>query len=191
LLSLVSFGPVLKAGLLVAVGALIAVQFGGATAHGATMLARSASCTGLNFHPIDSSTTYSYYHSELVRTTSNGDGWFYCNLELPNNAVVTKVQFTLEDGNAAGAVRYCGLFRNDLDSAHVAEYQPVAQIPSTGDNAAPHTVRLSTQHITNGRINNSRYAYWAQCQIDTHPFYDKDLGIYGMDVIYTISSANG
>jgi hypothetical protein len=179
------------AGSMVLLGASLATQFGGTSVEAATMQTRTASCTGLDFHPIESATEYGHYNFELVRTQTTGDGYFYCHLDLPTRAVVTKVQFTLEDTTAGGAVDYCGLFRNDLDPAHVGEYQQVAQVPSTGDNAVPRTVRYSTTAITYGTIDNSRYAYWAQCRINEEPFHDNDLGIYGATVTYKISAANG
>lgn len=189
--SFTAFRAAAKAASLILLGALISFQLGGIGVEAATMQTRTASCTGLDFHPIDGDTNYGYYHFERVRTALGGGGYFYCHLELPTKGVVTKVQFTLEDTSGSGAVDYCGLFRNDLDPSHVMDYQPVAQVPSTGDGAFPGTVRLSTQVITFGTIDNSRYAYWAQCRINSEPHFDYELGIYGATVTYKISSANG
>lgn len=169
--------------------------FGAPSADAATTYIRSVSCTGLNFHPVDSKTGYGYYGTGLMRTTDegyDGSGMFACDPGLPNKAIVTKVQFTLFDTNAGGAVESCGLYRNGLEVAAATSSQAVATVTSTGVDAFPGFVRRTTTTISNATIDNSRYAYWLQCRISTHPYYDYELRIHGANVIYKISSpANG
>ena len=38
-------------------------------------------------------------------------------------------------------------------------------------------------------IDNSNYGYWLECWSDYYP--DLGIGIYGADVIYTITAAKG
>ena len=47
---------------------------------------------------------------------------------------------------------------------------------------------MSTSSISHATIDNADYAYWLQCQFTDNIHW---LGIYGADVIYAISAANG
>jgi hypothetical protein len=154
----------------------------------ASTYTRTTSCQGLNFHPIDSDTGYDYDRTLLYRTTTAGSGFFLCDPGLPNKSVVTRVRFTLYDGSFSGEVRLCGLFRAGLATTTAFSYQQLAMVPATGTNATPGTVRLSTTSINYATVDNTRFAYWLQCQV-TGP--DNSTGVYGADVTYTISAANG
>jgi hypothetical protein len=161
----------------------------------ATTLSRTASCAGLNFHPIDSRTTYQWTNRTLWRDTSAGDGWFLCDPKLPNKATVTRVRFTVHDDSSVTNVQYCGLARSGLTASNASSGDAVAMavVPATGMDSAPGTVRLSDTTISHATIDESNYTYWLQCRVDLivsaigAPF----AGIIGADVTYTISSTNG
>jgi hypothetical protein len=144
---------------------------------------RSASCTGINFHPIDSEVGFSFHGTEIFRNDSGADniGFFACSVSLPNGAVVAKVQFTLFDNSASDAISFCGLFRNQLvPSAHGAS-QPVGTPPVPS--GTPGYVRTGTSNITNATINNKAFSYWLQCQIGGGQ--DDKLRIVGASVVST------
>lgn len=53
--------------------------------------------------------------------------------------------------------------------------------------------RATTTSITNGTINNASYGYWLECRFDVAYAWGTPAasGLFGADVIYTISTANG
>jgi hypothetical protein len=175
----------------------------------ATTYTRTVSCQGLNFHPDDSKTGYDYDNSSarelLYRSVGyryydtglfdeNGSGFFQCDPGLPDKAVVTRVRFTLLDNaNGYAEVRYCGLFRSGLALSDTT-YDVLASFPTTGMfNASPNPVRLSKSVIAHATVDNTKWAYFLSCQINlgTDVLSTDKAGIYGADVTYTISAANG
>jgi hypothetical protein len=153
---------------------------------------RSASCQGLNFHPIDYRTGFDYYGGEIRITQAGGSNFLLCDPGLPNRATVRKIQFTLHDESSIGEVRYCALYRSGLTPATALIEQVMALVGSTGISANPAIARFSSSSITHGLIDNTKWAYYLQCQINVPgQGYSNFLGIYGADVIYTISAANG
>jgi hypothetical protein len=155
---------------------------------------RVSSCSGLNFHPIDSRTVYRWAGRMLWRAGQGGDGWFLCDANLPNKAVVTRVRFTVKDGHDLQSLQYCALVRASLASAS-ATPQALGVVSPTGMAAEPGTVRKSDTSISHATIDNSTYSYWLQCQIlwDDRLIAPGDAyaAIVGADVTYTISSTNG
>jgi hypothetical protein len=186
--------------LLVILGTLIGAAFVGPVSAQASRVksepastyTRSASCSGLNFHPIDSITAYDYSGSEIFRNDTNGSGFFLCDPALPNKAVVTKVQFTVLE-NSGFEVRFCALIRSGLTVSSAATIDVMAQVPSTTASGDPGIVRLTTSVISHASVDATHYVYSLQCQLTgpTTNLAHQNLGIYGADVIYTISAANG
>lgn len=185
-----SFRPAILVVLGAIVGAGVAPAMAGAhsSLQIASMQTRSASCQGLNFHPVDSSTSYNFQGVELYRDKDlAGSGFFVCDPGLPNGAVVKRVQFTLLDADN-GAAQRCGLWRSSLAPSTATTYQPIAELPSSDTATAGGPMRLSSSSITNATVDNTHFAYWLQCQLTDNSYH---LGIYGADVIYAISSVNG
>jgi hypothetical protein len=150
------------------------------------------SCQGLNFHPIDAKTGFDYYGGEIRVTQAGGSNFLLCDPGLPARAVVQKIQFTLHDESSIGEVRYCALYRSGLTSATALTEQLMAAVGSTGIAANPGMPRLSSSSITHAVIDNTKWAYYLQCQINVPgQGYSNFLGIYGANIIYTISSING
>lgn len=154
----------------------------------ASVQTRAASCQGLSFHPVDAEMGFNYLNVMIYRNDNNGSGFFVCNAALPNGAVVSKVSFTVSDGAANAEVRYCGLFRSGLAAASASTTDELAQVPTTGSLANPGVVRLTDDSIQNATVDNTRYGYWFQCQLTAA---NTNLGIFGADVVYKISAANG
>jgi hypothetical protein len=158
----------------------------------ATTYTRAVSCAGLDFHPIDSRTQYRWEGRLLYRTTQGGDGWFLCDPNLPNKAKVTRVRFTVKDSTDLQSVTYCALSRGSLATSGSVDV--MADITGTGMAATPGVVRRSDTTISHATIDQTKYAYWLQCQIVWHPSLSStaaNAGIIGADVTYTISSTNG
>lgn len=160
----------------------------------ATTRTRVASCSGLNFHPIHYQTTWRWDGHVLMRVTDAGDGWFLCDPNLPNKAVVTRVRFTLQDDDRDINIRFCGLMRASLTSGSTSS-QALATVSETGLTARPGTVRRTDGSISRATIDQSRYSYWLQCQIVFNGglvrVEERHHGIIGADVTYKISSTNG
>jgi hypothetical protein len=122
------------------------------------------------------------------RRSSNG-GTFVCDPGLPARAVVTMVQFTLLDDVKTAEIRDCALLRSGLTVATASTAQQLASVPGTGVAAAPGIVRKSDSSIDFATVDNARYAYWLKCEITSDN--NQQTGIFGADVIYTVSAVNG
>ncbi len=160
---------------------------------------RSVSCQGVNFHTIDPDTGYLVVQRLMTRAdlvNPNNQplaGFFVCDPQLPDRAVVTKVQFTLMDQSSVARLQYCGLDRSSLKKGSAGNFQTLAQVPTTGMADEPGVVRQTDSSIEHATIDNTDWAYWLQCRIEFQGSVDNSLstGIYGADIIYSISSANG
>ena len=161
----------------------------------AALQTRAASCSGYDFHPLDSDTKYAYKGVVIYRPSGGGSGFFTCNPHLPQGAVVTKVQFTVSDRYYNSNVRFCGLVRTDLRVASAGQYQTLADLPETPLDASGTDVnRLVDAKIDHATIDNTRFAYWLQCQLNGAGDLGggpERIGLVGADVIYQISAANG
>lgn len=154
-----------------------------------TTYTRSASCAGLDFYPTDSDTRYS--NDSMLRYSIAGSGTkvFRCDPGVPNGAVVIKVQFTLFDGEGGSAVAGpCDFVRSGLTTGGAASSQLLASVRATVND--PGTVRFTDTTIQYATINNASYGYWFECHLDPGDGYGKP-GLYGADVIYTITAAKG
>ena len=165
----------------IAIGALLAPAFGGG-AQAVTTYTRAVSCQGINFQPITDTTGYDLFGTRRI---ANNSGYFVCNPNLPNKAVVTKVRFTLFDDKNGGNVNDCALVRAGLTAATVDTTQVMAAFGTTNDSGLQ---RMSDTSISYPTIDNLNYAYYLQCQINPSGYNE---GIYGADITYKITAANG
>lgn len=149
---------------------------------------RSVSCHAFDFRPVDGSTGYDYAGEKRIRVGTSGSGFFTCSPGLPDRAVVTKVQFSIWDGSGSSQVRFCGLYRSGLTSLTADSYQELAALPGTGLAQAPGFARLTDTSIKNAAVDTTRFAYWLQCNLEQA---GQSLGLFGADVVYTISATNG
>ena len=163
-----------------------------AASSAATSQTRSVSCNAYQFVAVDSNTGYDYIKTLRIRAGEVGSGFFICNPTLPTRAVVTKVQFSVLDNVSIGAVSLC---------AHVpvrdwALPTPLSRIRNSPHSPPPAWPRrpvlcaLRTPPLRTRPSITSNFSYWLQCNLD--PGGDHGgTGIYGADVIYTISNTNG
>ncbi len=163
-----------------------------------TTYTRSASCAGLDFYPTDSRTEYD--NTGTMRAWRTGDGpsgsgVFRCDPGLPTGAVVKQVQFTalMEQVTAtqSAGVSSCALRRAGLTVASATTVQDLATVQF---GAAGGVVRLTDNSITNATIDNASWGYWLECTFNDSWPWDSitpRTGLYGADVIYTISAAKG
>jgi hypothetical protein len=186
-LGLVAAGIIAGATLVAPVAARVA---GADNVVPATTYTRSVSCAGLSFYP--ASSTLHYSNEGALRVSGDdtiqtgGAATFRCDPGLPNGANVTKVQFTLANAQNVPGVQGCNLTRVALAATGNGAYQVMASVPSAP--ALTPIVRETTTSISHPAVNDSAYAYWLECTIE-YPI--SGTGIYGADVIYTISAANG
>jgi hypothetical protein len=197
------FGRVLRPVVLLVAGMLVAhatLSITTSPTAAATTQTRVASCSGLNFHPIDDRTEYAWKGAALFRRSGEGDGWFVCDPGLPHRSVVTKVRFTVRDTFSGVSVQGCALRRTSLGNtgtgdATIGASQTLGTVPATGLDALPGTVRLSDPSISRATIDNAGYSYFLGCQIyaASPDFFATEPhgAIIGADVTYRISSTNG
>ncbi len=153
---------------------------------------RSVSCAGLNWYPTDSETGYTTLGPLRRRVGSSGSGIFRCDPGLPNKAIVINVDFTVRDNEWLYEIRGCALVRSGLTTGSADAYQALASVPATGVGGLPGVARLTDSSVQFAAIDNTKYGYWLECEITGPQTYSEpSLGIYGADVVYTISSANG
>ena len=173
-------------------GALIAPV----TSQAATTYTRSASCAGLDFYPADSRTEYDNVGPLRVwrsgDTVNAGSGFFRCDPGLPTGAVVTKVQFTalLQAGDGMGD---CALRRSGLTTTTATTNQDLGRVSFAGGSTNG-VVRLTDSSIDNAAIDNANWGYWLECSLNSGwgwSTVSPSSGLFGADVIYTISAAKG
>jgi hypothetical protein len=75
-----------------------------------------------------------------------------------------------------------------LGAALSETVQELAALAPTGIAQAPGFARLTDTTIQNATIDNSKFSYWLQCNLEQA---GQSLGLYGANVIYTISTTNG
>ena len=168
---------------------LVAVHSVIGTADAASMQTHAASCSGYDFHTVDSATSFAYSSTLIYRVsgTDGGSGFFICDPMLPNKAVVTKVQITVHDSVLRSWLTGCGLYRVNETTTNTGAAQELASFPESSDTGDQRMVDTS---ILNATVDNTSYAYEIQCQIagtDTSMY----VGIYGATVTYKIGSTNG
>ncbi len=171
-------------------GRMLGMEPTGGSVSAATQT-RATSCAGLDFHPLDNYTYYANVGPLLIKSANStgASNFFVCDPGLPHNAVVTKVQFTLRDDWTFAEVRNCALVRNGLTAATAEPLQVMGSVPTTGADAQPGTVRRTDTSIDFATVDNTKWGYWLQCEIDGDA--RDEVGIYGADVVYTITSASG
>ena len=170
-----------------AIGVLLAPSFGGGDgAQAVTTYTRAVSCQGLNWEPI----RHFQKPDEVgTRRTSIDTGYYVCRVDLPHKAVVTRVRFTLYDLSASGNVNECALVRAGLETATADTAQLMAAVGTTVT-GPPGIQRLSDTSISYATVDNMKYAYYLQCQIVAAGSGVTE-GIYGADITYKITAANG
>jgi hypothetical protein len=173
------------------------LAFASPPAPAAASQVRVSGCAGLNFHPADSDTWYGYvkdmiYHHVTNQAASqHGSGFFLCDPNLPQSAVVTQVQFTLYDNFNGDEVNDCGLVRTPLAGNVPDTFQFMALLPATGVLNTPGRIRKTDSTISYPTINNGAYAYYLQCRVTAEENTDVYTGIFGADVVYSINVAKG
>jgi hypothetical protein len=150
---------------------------------------RTTTCGAMAFKPIDSGVDYvgSGSGKYLYRSGAAFDSTFICPVELPDRAVVTKVQFTLFDSDASQEVSFCNLHRNSITVATAGNPDVMASVTATGAVAKPGLVRRTDTSIAFATIHNASFSYQLECALGL----GIGVGIYGATVSYTISAANG
>lgn len=146
---------------------------------------RAVSCASTDFFPVDSDTPYQ--NAGTMREAAGVDS-LRCNPGLPHRAVVTRVRFSIHDGSISGVVGPCALKRMGLAIATVNTVQTMASVPATDLYAYSETPkRLTDTSISFATVDPTNYAYWLECQVNGSPL----IGVYGADVTFTITGANG
>lgn len=173
-LALVLFGFCIGAALVGPVSA------GGPAPRGTTQ-SRFASCAGLDFYPLHQDVLYG-----SAGTLRIANGYVLCDPALPHRAVVTRVQFTMLDNSGTEGLNHCALVRTGLQRPHATTAQVMASVPDTL--GAPGLVRFASSSPSFPTVDNARFGYFLQCQITAKT---TDVGLYGANVTYTISSTNG
>jgi hypothetical protein len=175
---------------------LVAGMLTPSVSQAATTYTRVASCAGLDFYPTDSETKYANNGALRTRTDdggTGGSGAFRCDPGLPNHAVVTKVEFTVSMEQVTQTqvfgVRNCELRRSSLAVATAGSNQTMGSVNFRGSPPGG-PQRASSASISYATVNNAVYGYWFECLIDQDPLAT-DIGIFGADVYYTITAANG
>ena len=108
-------------------------------------------------------------------------------MELPDRAVVTKVQFTLFDTDASQEVSFCNLARHSITASTAGNPDVMASVAATGAAAKPGVVRRTDTSIAFATVHNASFSYQLECALGL----GIDVGIYGANVTYTISAVNG
>jgi hypothetical protein len=160
---------------------------GDAVTTATTTYTRGVSCHGYDFVPLDNAAMTAAGYDGVART---GWGFYGCHLDLPHRSTVTRVRFSLYDNSSTATIDYCSLWRSPLAVSAAHQPEAMADVAATGYAETPGNVRRSDTTIQNATIDNLGYVYRLQCEI-ADPDTQKHTGMYGADVTYTISAANG
>jgi hypothetical protein len=161
----------------------------GTKASAAATQARAVSCHAFDFHPLSSGIAFEVTDDAYIWKKSPESATFACGIELPQRAIVTKVQFTVWDDDDEDRLDDCSLRESGLPAISAAGIHTIAEVVTPSDNQMPGTVRVSTTDIDNGTINNIAWAYYLQCTFVGNGL--GSVGIYGADVQFKITAANG
>ena len=167
----------------IAIGALLAPAAGGGGAQAVTTYTRAWSCPGFGFQPLDDNLVF---WNVGTRRTASSIGYVTCAVDLPHKAVVTRVRFTLFQTTDNGLVNDCDLVRAGLTTSNVQNAWVMASVPPSQNVGVS---RLTDTTINLATIDNMNYAYYLQCQLRGEPTQQE--GIYGADITYKITAANG
>jgi len=91
----------------------------------------------------------------------------------------------------SAGVSNCALRRAGLTVASAPTVQDLATVQF---GTASGVVRLTDNSITNATIDNASWGYWLECTFNDPWQWDvitPRTGLYGADVIYTITAAKG
>jgi hypothetical protein len=147
------------------------------------MSTRSFSCSGSVMTPGGSGVMYETGGGLLT----SRNGFFRCNVVIPDGATITGASATVRDNDSVGTIA-CAVSRQHVDVPTTAS-DSVADVgmasPQDGD------VVLSTTAITNGVVNNARFAYRLSCALSGGADADDSLGIFGGRVTYRVSALRG
>jgi len=168
----------------IAIGALLAPSAGGGGAQAVTTYTRAVSCPGLAWQPVNSDQIYDSVGT--IRRAFN-TGYYVCAVDLPHKAVVTRVRFSVLDANYNGNVNSCALVRAGLAIETTNTAQLMAAVGTTTDSYD--SQRLSDTTISFATIDNMNFGYYLQCQIVGSGWIA--VGVYGADITYKITAANG
>ena len=139
---------------------------------------------------IDSEASRSWYDplSEVYAPFGAGMRFFVCDPSLPHGTVVTRVRFTVADRSTAHSVRFCGLYRTDLRTSANGGAQELVSFTDTPLTGTPGVVRLTAATIQRATVDNTRYAYWLQCLLESPNLVaaGPQTGLRGANVVYRI-----
>lgn len=134
----------------------------------------NASCPGSTWSPASSSIQYTTTGG-LFQNTSGSD-FIRCQIDMPDEATITKVTWTVKDSDAAQDVA-CEMSRQSLVS-NIGFVQAFGFAATSG---TPGPTTLVDTTFTQPFVDNAEYAYFVSCALGT----GTDLGIYGATVAYT------
>lgn len=138
----------------------------------------SFSCPGNTWTAASSYNDYQTSGPLMYVGVGSASVFFRCGISLPQGVEVTSAAFAVQD-SSSGATVECALFRSGLVTAIGTTNNVVSSLVTSG---APGATVLSTNQVTFGLIDNSRYAYYAGCTVIEDGW---DTGIYGVTVSYT------
>lgn len=170
--------------------ALIALFVAPALPTGA-VTTKTFSCPGWSFMPFAGVDYSMVGNSRVVSAGVTGaqPTIFTCNAALPHGATVTSASFMMVDWSSSAEVRDCKLMRTGLQVGYTqgGSADVLASVTGTGGATKLGDVRFTDSTITNGKVNNNRYAYVLSCVIEPSgggpdvPW----VGLYGASVVYT------
>jgi len=130
------------------------------------------SCDATGWHPYQSGTTYFSGVDHLV-----SDNAMDCNVTVPDAATITKVTWTLYDGDVTNN-EDCSFYRRHLTSS--LGTVDLMAAGSTSSNSGNQIVSDLT--VANGLVDNDNYSYYSYCLPGAG---SGSVGIFGMSVEYT------
>jgi hypothetical protein len=154
---------------------------------GATYSFRAVSCHAFDFFPLTSANAYRQNAAERYPVAQD---FMTCAPDLPHKAIVTKVQFTINDASDTGKIQNCALCATPSSrrvQTCFRRWPPYLRpffIETLG------IQRLSTSAFSSATIDNTRFAYFLQCQFLVGAA-SSQTSILGATVNFNITAGNG
>ncbi|MFN8623927.1 MAG: hypothetical protein U0869_24560 [Chloroflexota bacterium] len=143
---------------------------------------RWVSCHGLAFRPETSGVAYNDFGraSGSARYLPTVGARLACRLDLPDGWTMRKVRFVAWDDDPAAdeSVHDCQVRRVTLAGGKVGDVS--SPLSSVGFSQV---ALLDDATLSRATIDQSRYAYWAECQVAASP--TQDVGLFGVTVKVT------
>jgi hypothetical protein len=152
----------------------------------------AVSCWGTGFYPEGSATGWTTDGGQLrtaAPPSADRAETFYCAVQLPDGATITKFKASVNDGSTTASIEFCSLHRVELTGTTWTDVATTEGTLGPGDEDTPtpgDVVLEADPAAFLAQVDNSLYAYRMSCFLVGEFPTASDFGIRGGIVEYTM-----